>query len=143
MRPYACYPKTRAGYRPHVTGWANPYQPQHTVGNNTTNPVAARPAANILRTDGAYTIEMAVPGFTRDQIKIEIQDDQLIISGQSAKEGADLKMVRKEFDYSTFKRVFRLHKNANTNALTATFEQGILAIVIPDAQPETMTIHIQ
>jgi HSP20 family protein len=102
-----------------------------------------RPAANIERIEGAYKIQLAIPGVAKDQIKIEINDDQLIVTGLPVNSESKPKFVREEFDFGGFKRAFRLHKNADTTAMTAAFEQGILTIIIPDASPETIKINIQ
>jgi HSP20 family molecular chaperone IbpA len=143
MKSYACYPNARNRYQAPVMGFVNPYFPRFTQETAKQNMVANRPAANIIREEAAYKIQLAVPGFSKEQIKIELQDDQLIITGSASAQDDNIKSVRKEFDYSGFKRTFRLHKNANTAAMTAGFEQGILTIVIPDASPETININIQ
>jgi HSP20 family protein len=101
------------------------------------------PAANILRKEGAYVIELAVPGLAKEQIRIEMEQDQLIVSADKTESQNSGKVVRQEFGLEGFKRTFRLHKNANTGAMTATFSQGILTIVIPDKEPETRKIEIQ
>jgi HSP20 family protein len=145
MKPYACYPKTRAGYRAPVYGLVNPYFTPFTKEAEKTTRTGSLPAANILREEGAYKIQLAVPGLTKEQIRIELNEDQLVITGPAAHdtEGTKPKFVRHEFDYTGFKRTFRLHKNANISAMTAVFENGILTIVIPDAIPETIKINIQ
>lgn len=140
MKSYPCYPGGRTAplsriVFPHVT-------PRHAE-TFKTSPVVNRPAANVVREDSAYSIQLAVPGLTKEQIRIELQDDQLIISGIPASDEQKPKMIRREFDYTGFKRVFRLHKNADTDNLTATMEQGLLTITIPDAHPETIQVNIQ
>lgn len=140
MKSYACYPGTR--YRPAFTRSANPYfTPYYTTNQNDTG--AARPAANILRKEAAYVIELAVPGLQKDQIKIEAEQDQLIVSALNPETESKGNVVRREFDYANFKRIFRLHKNANIAMMSASFNQGILTIVIPDKEPETIKISIQ
>ncbi len=141
MKSYACYPKTGARYQAPAYGFVNPYYSPLT--NETQKTGASKPAANILREEGAYKIQLAVPGIAKDQIKIELNDEHLIITGPAAAEETKPKFVRHEFDYTGFKRMFRLHKNADTSAMTAAFENGILTIVIPDATPETIKINIQ
>jgi len=143
MRPYACYPKTRAYYRAPFSGFVNPYFTQTTNDVNKRQHVANRPSANIIRSEMAYKIELAVPGLNRDDIHIELKDDQLIITGSQKQDQPAQKMVRSEFDYAGFKRVFRLHANADTAAMTAEYHAGILTIVIPDKTPVTTQIHIQ
>jgi HSP20 family protein len=143
MKSYACYPKTRAGYRAPVYGFVNPNFTPFTNEAEKTTRNGSLPAANILREEGAYKIQLALPGLAKEQIKLELNEDQLVVSGPVATEETKPKFVRHEFDYTGFKRTFRLHKNANISAMTAVFENGILTIVIPDAQPEIIKINIQ
>ncbi len=143
MKSYACYPKSGMRFQAPVAGFTNPYFAQYAKEAAKQNNVANRPSANIVREEAAYKIQLAVPGLTKEQIKIELNEDQLIVTGPEANKETEPKFVRKEFDYAAFKRTFRLHKNANTAAMTASFDQGILTIVIPDASPETININIQ
>ena len=143
MKSYACYPKSGMRFQAPVSELVNPFYTQFAREDVKQNPVANRPSANIIREDAAYKIEVAVPGLSKEQIKIELIEDQLVVSGPEANKDAEQKFVRKEFDYTSFKRTFRLNKNANTDAMTASFDQGILTIVIPDASPETININIQ
>ena len=143
MKSYACYPKAGMRFQAPVSGFANPFFAQYAKENASQHPVANRPSANIIREEAAYKIQLAVPGLTKEQIKIELNEDQLVVTGPEASKEASPKFVRKEFDYADFKRSFRLHKNANTAAMTASFDQGLLTIVIPDAAPESININIQ
>jgi HSP20 family protein len=140
MKTYACYPKARTRFHAPAFGFFNPYSSSATQPEEER---INRPSANIIREESGYKIQLAVPGLTKDQIKIELNDDQLVITGPAVDKETQLKYVRKEFDSNGFKRVFRLHKNANAAAMTASFEHGILTIVIPDAAPETVKINIQ
>lgn len=143
MKSYACYPKAGMRFQAPVSGFVNPFFTQYAKEASRQYPIANRPSANIVREEAAYKIQIAVPGLTKEQIKIELNEDQLVVSGPEANKESELKFVRKEFDYAAFKRTFRLHKNANTAAMTASFDQGILTIVIPDVSPETININIQ
>jgi HSP20 family protein len=97
---------------------------------------------NISRQETGYVISMAVAGLSKNDIKIEVNDGQLIISANEVKNDSNPNYVRREFDYNGFKRSFRLHENANTEAMSASFDQGILTIVVPDKEPETRKIEI-
>ncbi len=139
MKPYACYPNM--SFRPHRVVFGQPRTTPATAPTQETR--ASYPAANIHRREDAYVIDLAVPGLTKDQIRIDLEKDQLIISAVKPDTAGALKYTRKEFDYTGFKRVFRLHANADTDRLTATCQQGVLTVVIPDKTPETIKINIQ
>lgn len=142
MKSYACYPNGRTRFQAPMGGFVNPYFTQKTNEAAGSNPVANRPAANIIREEGAYKIQLAVPGLSKEQIKIEFADGQLIVSGAAKETTEKPKFVRAEFDYAGFKRTFRLHKNADVAAASASFDQGLLTIVIPDLAQVTTKINI-
>lgn len=140
MKPYACYPGARTRFQPMHSKYQAP-SPFHVAFDPTKE---ARPAANIIRREGSYEIHLAVPGFSKEQIKIEVVEDQLIVTATNGnQESQNKKFIRQEFGAGSFRRVFRLHKNANTTALKASFDQGVLTMAIPDKEPETIKIDIQ
>ncbi len=141
MKPYACRPAVRTGYRPYVAPtFVSPYFRTEVKSNDLKT---TRPGTNILRTENAYQIELAVPGVPKDQIQIQVIEDQLAISATNPNQGTEQKFVRQEFDFTNFRRVFNLHKNADASNLKASFANGILTIVVPDKEPETWKIEIQ
>jgi len=140
MKSYACYPGTRTRFQPMRSTFVTP-NTFFTPGRETLD---TRPSANIVRKEGAYEIQLAIPGIPKEQIRIEINEDQLVVTATNqAKEPKEPKFLRHDYDYSEFKRTFKLHRNANSAALKANFDQGILTIVIPDKEPETIKIDIQ
>jgi HSP20 family protein len=131
----------RTRYQPMMTRFVSPYYfPSHAKTNYRAT--TEHPAVNIVRKESAYTIDLALPGLTKEQIRIDVADNQLTVSAQQTPAPDQAKFVRKEFDYTNFKRTFRLHQNANTEAMTASFENGILTITIPDLKPEVKSIEI-
>ena len=138
MKSYTCYPGSR--FRPSTARFFTPRYPIYYTAQPgiTTN----SPSANIRREDSAYVIELAVPGLGKENIQIEVNNDQLIVSAKDVQHETNPNFVRREFDYAGFKRTFTLHKNANTEALQASFNQGLLTIVVPDREPETRKIEI-
>jgi len=142
MKSYACYPGARTRFKAPVAGFINPYFPQTSNEATKRYPVANRPAANIIREENAFKIQLAVPGLTKDQIKIELHEDQLTISGPAPTADPKPKYLREEFDYTGFKRTFRLSQQADASAMSASFEQGLLTITIPDKVPVTTKINI-
>jgi HSP20 family protein len=139
MNSYACYPGLR--FQPRTARFVTPRHP-HFYSTQQTGSSVSNPSANILRKESAYVIELAVPGLGKEDIKIEVNNNELVVSAVEATQESKTNFVRHEFDYKKFKRTFHLHKNANTDALQASFNQGILTIVVPDREPETRKIEI-
>lgn len=104
------------------------------------NKVAMRgfntPAANIKETEKGYHIELAAPGMSKKDFDIQVDEDVLTISNSEEhenKEERDDYSVR-EFNYSAFRRSFRLPENVDGESIKAKYEDGMLVIDIPKVE---------
>lgn len=90
------------------------------------------PAANISETEKEYKIELAIPGFKKDQVKVNLKNDVLTISAETKeeKEQKSKRYTRKEFSYNSFTRSFQLPKAANGEKIEAKYEDGLLKLNI-------------
>ena len=141
MKPYACRPNVRTRFQSPASQF-NPFN-HHWQEANSKDLKVTRPAANIIRRESGYEIQLAVPGISKDQIKLQVIEGQLIISANTSSHDTTPTFVRHEFDYTNFKRSFNLQQNADTDNLKASFDQGILSIVIPTKEPQVRKIEIQ
>ena len=94
------------------------------------------PAVNIRETDGAFNLEMAIPGMDKKNFKVEVENDLLTISANQEnkieEKGDDGKYTRREFSYQSFKREFRLPENSvNESEISANYKDGILHVIVP------------
>jgi len=98
-----------------------------------TDFVLNMPSVNIEENDDGYTIQLAAPGLTKDEFKIDIEKDRLFVSAEKeqAEEVTEGKYTRKEFNYSSFKRSFFLPKSIDREAIEANYENGVLSVVLP------------
>lgn len=141
MKPYACYPAARTRYYTPFAGFPN--QPYRTSTTNSSVARSTHPGANIMKSETGFQIQLAIPGIPKENVKVEIHEDQLVITATNPNQEPKTNFVRYEFDYTNFKRSFRLPKNVDTVNLKAAFEQGVLTIDLPLKQPETRNIEIQ
>lgn len=107
-----------------------------SLGNNTNG--GTLPAVNIRETRDNYELEVAAPGMTRDDFQVELDNDMLVISAEMKDEseqqmGGDY--TRREFQYRSFKRSFRLPEHMVENdKISAQYQDGILHITIPKSE---------
>jgi HSP20 family protein len=94
------------------------------------------PAVDIKREDGAYLIEMEVPGFAPDQIDVEAHDSVLTIQGerQSESDKSEGDFIRRERRYGKFVRRFNLPTGVSSDNINAQVKEGVLHIRIPDGE---------
>ena len=121
----------REGYVPSIfTDFFNDYFTGDLSPRTFNNTV---PAVNIHETENEFSVELAVPGMQKADFNIEVENGVLTISAEknSEKSEEDVKYTRKEFSYSSFKRTFTLPDSVNPDKIAATYENGVLAMVLP------------
>jgi HSP20 family protein len=91
------------------------------------------PPANIVETIDAYHIELSVPGRTKEDFKINIENGLLTISYEKKEENKqeDYKSIRKEFSFQSFKRSFTLDDKIDATTIQAKYENGLLKLLLP------------
>jgi HSP20 family protein len=79
-----------------------------------------------------FTVSLDMPGIKREDVNIELKDNQLYVSGERKKTITDSETVLKtEKVYGKCARVFTLPKNVKAENIEARFENGVLEIMIP------------
>ena len=110
---------------------------------------------NLMKTDikekkDKYVIEMDLPGFEKENIKLELNNGYLTISGKQENkiDEEEEKFVHKERFYGECTRSFFVGDNIKEEDIDAEFKNGILKIDIPKKEeqkelPETKQIEIK
>lgn len=114
-----------------------------TPGRRTSNPIV-----NICENDNAFLIQLAIPGIPKDQVKVDVKENQLIIDFEGTDTPSDesIKYLRKEYDYSGFKKEFNLSKEIDQSKIEAALENGVLTVTLEKKEeakaipPTTITI---
>lgn len=106
-----------------------------TFFNPSRTPSFERPKVNIFETEDAFLLECSIPGISKEDIKVEVEDKTLTISylqkDEPEKEEQPIaKVIRREFAPQNFRRSFRLGDTLDTEKIEARFELGILHLVI-------------
>jgi HSP20 family protein len=92
------------------------------------------PAVNIKETADNYQVEVAAPGMTKKDFKVELNGNSLTISSQKSnqEQKEDERYFRKEFSYQSFQRTFTLQKDVvDSDKIEAKYENGLLHLLIP------------
>jgi HSP20 family protein len=95
------------------------------------------PAVNISEKDTEYAIELAVPGYKKEDFKVSTDDGLLTISAETKNEQKENgeEYTRREYNYSSFSRSFRLPDNVKDDGIDAKYTDGLLKLRIPKAKP--------
>ena len=88
---------------------------------------------DIRESEDAFIIESELPGFSKDEIRVEIKENKLYISAEHKSDGEEKdgeNYVRRERAYGSFSRSFNL-KGISEDEITASHKDGVLSIVLP------------
>lgn len=102
---------------------------------NFSNAHAVMPAVNIKETPENYEVEVTAPGYSKDNFKIQLDNNVLSISAekQENREQDDQpRYVSQEFTIQNFSRTLTLQKEVvDTENIIGSYENGILRLSIP------------
>ena len=86
----------------------------------------------------SIVIEAAVPGLTKEDVKVEIQENVLTISAESNQDvGVEVNQyVKREIKRSAFRRSFNLGDNLDQENIVGECEDGVLVLTIPKLVPQ-------
>jgi len=102
--------------------------------NNEAVVNSSVPSVNVIETGENFKIEVAVPGLKKEDFTIELDNKLLKISSERKDENEQKngeKILRREFSYCSFKRVFSLPDTVEASKIEAKHENGILTVMIP------------
>ena len=92
------------------------------------------PSVNIKENANEFKVELAVPGFNKDDFKLKLNQDLLTISSEKKVESETNegeRFTKREFSYQSFSRSFTLPLTADSERIQANYDNGILVVSIP------------
>ena len=110
-----------------------------------TSETSSTPAVNIKEDGKNYFLDLAIPGIDKKDMKIDINEDVLIISSESKSETSEDKegFKKKEFNYSSFCRSFYIPENVDRDKIVAHYKDGILSVSLPKQEEENKKLQRQ
>jgi len=107
--------------------------------------VAWTPQIEVLQNNGHFTVKTDLPGLSKDDVRVEVTDDFLTISGERKEKKEEKRegFYRSERSYGSFYRQIPLPQGAKTENASATFQNGVLEITIPAPKAETPTRKLE
>jgi HSP20 family protein len=103
------------------------------------------PAVDVAENDSNYTVTVELPGASKDDVHVELNEGILTIHGEKKSEREEKKERSRyvERSYGSFTRSFTLPRDADGDRLSASFKDGVLTITVPRseaAKPRTIAI---
>lgn len=119
----------------YIVKWNNRPYATHKFNHKSEDCNCRKPAANIMEDDDAFEIDIATPGISKEDIKINLEKDVLTISYENGKEDKANYTLR-EFANQSFCRSFSIPETIDTEKINAKFNNGILNLVLPKKEEE-------
>lgn len=113
--------------------------------SSLNNSSSWEPKFEVLNTDTMYCIRAEIPGMSKKDIDIELENNTLSISGDRKWNDKDQNNYS-EFSYGKFYRSFNLPENVKENNIKASMKDGILSVQVPrleKVKPEVKKIAIK
>ena len=110
--------------------------------------VAWIPRVDVNETDKAVTIDVELPGIDKKDVKVEVRDNTLTISGErrSEKKTEDENCCIAERHYGKFERTFSLTDSVDANNISAKYKDGVLTIALPKTEkaiPKEIAVEVK
>ncbi|MDI5950016.1 Hsp20/alpha crystallin family protein [Flavobacterium yafengii] len=103
------------------------------------------PSVNLKETDDKLQVELAAPGMKKEDFKVEIENNMLMISSEIKQEKEETRKkdnyVRKEFNYQSFCRTFTLPEYIDESKVEASYKDGILHVDITKKENSMKKAH--
>jgi HSP20 family protein len=101
------------------------------------------PAVDVIETEGSYLLLAELPGVAREDIQLQVKERRLELSGRRLALGENRNFLRLERSYGPFRRTFELGAPVDESAISASFERGILRVVIPKRPAGATAVKIE
>jgi HSP20 family protein len=106
------------------------------------------PRANVAKDAEGYVIQLAAPGYSREDFGINVENNTLTISCNSEVQDSTptgVQFTTQEYSYTTFSRSWSLPKESSADNISARYDAGILTVRIPvtTTASKTLTIDVE
>ena len=111
---------------------------------NASESAVWTPRADVHESDEAYVLQLDLPGVSKEDVQISVQDGRLAVTGERSIPGAqeNMHLVRTERMSGSFYRSFALPQKISEEKIEAEYRDGVLKVFVPKAE-ETRPRRIQ
>lgn len=106
------------------------------------------PAVDITEHENEYVVKLEIPGVSKDDVKITLENNVLTVKGEKKqeKESKSANYHRVERSYGAFQRTFTLPMGVKEDSIDASYKDGILNIALPkaeEAKPKQIDVKVK
>lgn len=91
------------------------------------------PPVNVKEVEEGYQLEIVAPGLEKESFKVDLDKNLLTVSAEKKSEGEAKaeKLLRREYNFQSFKRSFTIDENIDAENIDAKYMNGVLTLVLP------------
>ncbi len=117
---------------PEIWEWPERWLPSVPKGT-----MMRTPRVDVYETDGDVVAEFELPGVDPKNIDVEVKDDMIKVEAKAEEKKEEKKKgyYRKELSRGYYKRIIPLPVNVQENKAEASYDKGVLKVVIPKVEP--------
>jgi HSP20 family protein len=101
------------------------------------------PAATVLENADGYTLEVEMPGVSKENLEMWVENNELTILGRRSMPSVDGTLIHRESRQENFRRSFELDPSIDAEKISAKIEQGVVTLTLPKAEqvkPRKITV---
>ena len=101
------------------------------------------PPASVIEASEGYTLELEMPGVTKDGLDISVENNELAIVGRRSLPAVEGALIHHESRPENFRRAFELDPSIDADKISAKIEQGLVTLTPPKAEqvkPRKITV---
>jgi HSP20 family protein len=92
------------------------------------------PPASVIEAGDGYTLEIEMPGVTKDGLDISVENNELTIIGRRSLPTVQGTLIHHESRPENFRRTFELDPSIDADKISAKIEQGLVTLTLPKAE---------
>jgi HSP20 family protein len=92
------------------------------------------PAAAVLENADGYTLEVEMPGVSKENLEMWVENNELTILGRRAIPSVEGTLIHRESRPENFRRSFEIDPSIDAAKISAKIEQGVVTLILPKAE---------
>ena len=92
------------------------------------------PAATVLENTDGYTLEVEMPGVSKENLEMWVENNELTILGRRSMPSVEGTLIHRESRSENFRRSFKLDPSIDAGKISAKIEQGVVTLTLPKAE---------
>lgn len=92
------------------------------------------PSATVLENADGYTLEVEMPGVSKENLEMWVENNELTIVGRRSMPSVEGTLIHRESRLENFRRAFELDPSIDAEKISAKIEQGVVTLTLPKAE---------